>query len=309
MEVNEINQRIEHLPSSMLEAEDIESAVREASMILHMYQKMSSEDQEQVRINKVTDLLSGNSDSLNTSHIKEKSNRLKGKTIGYLGSSITVGMKSENTAFPDFIGRLTGSHTVKQAISGGTLACKKSDAQHDYREKISYITQLMDPAGVLQRTEHLDLLVVQLSTNDGTMEIDLGSVNKEKDLESFDVSTSAGAMEYIIAYAEKKWHCPVMFYVNPYIHPEEYEMLDQKKQEEIYQGLVVKYEKLIALLYQIQEKWPIGVIDLWNEASFRSISMELKRYYMADIIHPYKSGYLFWYTPFICQKMEEMITA
>ena len=36
MEVNEINQRIEHLPSSMLEAEDIESAVREASMILHM---------------------------------------------------------------------------------------------------------------------------------------------------------------------------------------------------------------------------------------------------------------------------------
>ena len=180
---------------------------------------------------------------------------------------------------------------------------------HDYREKISYITQLMDPAGVLQRTEHLDLLVVQLSTNDGTMEIDLGSVNKEKDLESFDVSTSAGAMEYIIAYAEKKWHCPVMFYVNPYIHPEEYEMLDQKKQEEIYQGLVVKYEKLIALLYQIQEKWQIGVIDLWNEASFRSISMELKRYYMADIIHPYKSGYLFWYTPFICQKMEEMITA
>lgn len=92
-----------------------------------------------------------------------------------------------------------------EAISGGTLACKKSDAQHDYREKISYITQLMDPAGVLQRTEHLDLLVVQLSTNDGTMEIDLGSVNKRKGPGSpLMFRHLQGAMEYIIAYAEKK---------------------------------------------------------------------------------------------------------
>lgn len=79
-----------------------------------MYQEMSSEDQERVRINKVTDLLNGNNESLDISHIQGKGNPLKGKTIGYLGSSITVGMKSENTAFPDYIGRLTGSHAVKR---------------------------------------------------------------------------------------------------------------------------------------------------------------------------------------------------
>lgn len=60
-----------------------------------------------------------------------------------------------------------------------------------------------------------DLFLCQLSTNDASQGKPLGEVGKSFELEAFDTSTVAGAIEYIIAYAGQTWNCPVLFYTNP----------------------------------------------------------------------------------------------
>lgn len=300
-----INERIKQLPASMLETENVEHTVLLAEQIWKEYEQLSEDEQERcTEIEKVKELLNGNSHALDLEHIAEQKSILQEKVIGYLGSSITVGMKSENVSFPDYIGKRTGSRTIKQAISGGTLAYKKSDAEHDYREKISYIAQLLDGSNPLQDQEHLDLLLVQLSTNDPTLGIDPGMVTEAENTMDFDCSTTIGAIETILAKTKEKWNCPVMFYTNPYIQPIEYAGMDEAVQKGIYDNLVVKYDVLVRALYAVQKKWQIGIADLWNAPSFRQINPDIKRYFMADIIHPYKAGYLFWYAPFIQNAME-----
>ncbi len=76
----------------------------------------------------------------------------------------------------------------------------------------SYIERMRDR---LDPKQQVDLFICQLSTNDATRNSPLGEISESRDLESFDVETVCGAIEYIIAYAKETWHCPVMFYTNP----------------------------------------------------------------------------------------------
>lgn len=306
---NELDEQIRQLPTSMLEAVDLEAVILHAQHLYHVYESFSDAERSKcAEIARLKTLLDSNSADLDPEHVKTIESPLKGKIIGYLGSSITVGMKSENISFPEYIGKRTESVSAKQAISGGTLAYKQSDAEHDYREEISYLHQLFDASTELFSQKHLDLLLVQLSTNDTTMDIPLGHLTSQKNTADFDCATVYGAIESIISAAIAKWNCDVMFYTNPYIHPQEYADLPLSEQKQIHQNLVIKYEKMVDALYEVQKKWPIGIIDLWHEPSFKNIDLDIKRYYMADIIHPYKAGYLFWYTPMIQKAMENAWT-
>ena len=58
---------------------------------------------------------------------------------------------------------------------------------------------------------------------------------------------------------------------------------------------------MVALLPELEQKWGISVIDLWNDEAFNQISDEERNLYMADKIHPTQAGYLKWWTP----RMEE----
>ena len=58
-----------------------------------------------------------------------------------------------------------------------------------------------------------------------------------------------------------------------------------------------EYDKMVKLLYQLQDKWEIGIIDLWNNDDFNQITDEQRTLYMADSIHPTKAGYLEWWLP------------
>lgn len=209
----DLNSKISQLPETMLASENVAKTFQQLLDIQEKYNKLSDEEKESVtNYSKVEKLLNPNDDSLNTEFVSQKTSSLKGKTIGYLGSSITVGFRSENVAFPDYIGKITGSITVKQAITGGPLAKKEG-----VRDEVSYITQLEDN---LSKNENLDALVVQLSTNDTTLGIGMGEVSSSQNKDDYDYSTVIGAMEYIIAYAKEKWNCPVIFYINPYLSDE-----------------------------------------------------------------------------------------
>lgn len=96
--------------------------------------------------------------------------------------------------------------------------------------------------------------------------------------ESFDTQTVAGAIEYVIAYSKETWDCPVIFYTGTKYDNEH-------------------YADMVDLLLKIQEKWGIGVIDLWNNTEMNAVSEEDYKLYMVNGIHPSRAGYLEWWTP------------
>ena len=215
----------------------------------------------------------GNADRYAVSQVKPSGDEtLKGKTVIFLGSSVTYGAASLGESFADDLSARLQCNVVKEAVSGTTLSTTSPN---------SYVTRLDNI-----KTRQADLFICQLSTNDASQKKPLGEVTDSERMEDFDTDTVAGAMEYIIAYAKEKWDCPVVFYTNPKYDSDE-------------------YAAMVELLYEIRDKWGIGVIDLWTELP--EITEEERALYMADAIHPTRAGYLEWWTPVMEKDIIEMM--
>lgn len=200
---------------------------------------------------------------------------IKDKTIIFLGSSVTYGYGSLGVSFADFLEKSDGIHAVKEAVSGTTLVDEKSN---------SYVSRLK----TIDTNIKADAFVCQLSTNDATKEKPLGKVSDRFDINSFDTQTVAGAIEYIIAYAQDTWNCPVIFYT-------------QAKYDSEYYG------EMVALLLEIQKKWDIHIIDFWNDEEINNITEEERKLYLVDHIHPTKAGYKIWWLPKIQKSLYEVV--
>ena len=190
---------------------------------------------------------------------------INGKTVIFLGSSVTFGYGSLGVSFADFLEKTDGIIAVKEAVSGTTLVDKKSN---------SYISRMKK----IDKNINADAFVCQLSTNDATKEMPLGVISDSFKMSDFNTQTIAGAIEYIIAYAKETWSCPVVFYT-------------QAKYDSDH------YAKMVDLLLKIQNKWNITVIDLWNNSEINSITDEQREIYLVDRIHPTKAGYKEWWLP------------
>ena len=215
--------------------------------------------------------LAGNGDVYSVENVEELENSpLEGVNICYLGSSVTYGASSLQTSFVEYIAKRNNTTYVKEAVSGTTLVDEGIG---------SYISRMQS----LDKDAHFDMFVCQLSTNDATQNKALGEVSADGTTE-FDTSTVCGAIEYIITYVTQTWNCPVVFYTNSYYESQ-------------------SYSAMVEALEEIQQKYDIGVIDLYTDEEFNDISDEQRALYMADDIHPTKAGYLEWWTP----KMEEYL--
>lgn len=64
------------------------------------------------------------------------------------------------------------------------------------------------------------------------------------------------------------------------------------------------YEAMVNRLMELQEKWGIGVIDLWSSDEFNNISEADRKIYMSDGIHPIKAGYRDWWGPEMERQLE-----
>ncbi|MBR5569951.1 MAG: DUF4886 domain-containing protein [Oscillospiraceae bacterium] len=195
------------------------------------------------------------------------SDAISGKKIAWLGSSVTYGSASGGYSMANAIAeKREGTVCYKYAVSGTTLVNESTN---------SYVARMeqIDP------NLELDMLVVQLSTNDATQGKTLGAISESMDMSSFDTTTVAGAIEYIIAYAKNTWDCPVVFYTGTQYNSE-------------------AYASMVSLLLDIQAKWGIGVIDLWNNPEMTAL-LGTSQYaqYMSDAIHPTALGYKQWWTP------------
>ena len=191
---------------------------------------------------------------------------LQGQNVLFLGSSVTYGAASLQEGIPEYFGKRLACNVTKEAVSGTTLT---DNGQSSYVQRL---LNRVDP------DKPFALLVCQLSTNDATKQLPLGEIATGTGLSDFDTATVTGAMEYIIAYAEKTWHCPVVFYTNARYDSE-------------------SYASMVARLKQLQEKWNIGVLDLWSDEIFNTISETDRALYMNDSIHPTKAGYRQWWCP------------
>ncbi len=207
-------------------------------------------------------LNSGNLSKYNPDKMDKVPNSpLKGKHFIFLGSSVTKGFAAYGKSFADMIAARTGAVCVKEAVSGTTLA--------DNGGK-SYVARLK----ALDKNTPCDVFVCQLSTNDATKKVPLGSVSEGKDLSGFDTKTVCGAIEYIIAYAKQTWNCPVVFYTNPqYASP--------------------AYKAMVDVMPKIAAKWDVQVIDLWHDKAVNEKENK-KHSCMNDQIHPTKKGYRVW---------------
>lgn len=220
----------------------------------------------------------GNDEKYDIDNIKEEKNKLNGKTIIFLGSSVTYGAASKGISFVEYLEKKDGIIPVKEALSGTTLV------DEEVKGKASYIERLKN----IDKNIKVDCFICQLSTNDATMNKPLGVVSDNLESDTFDTKTIAGAIEYIVAYARNTFKCPVVFYTNTRYNSD-------------------NYQKMVDLLYQIKDKWNIEIIDLWNDESMNNISRQDYNLYMVDKIHPSKAGYLLWWTPVFEDRLKEII--
>ena len=212
--------------------------------------------------------------SLKNTDIVENS-PIKDKTVIFLGSSVTYGYGSMGVSFADFLEKTDGIIAIKEAVSGTTLVDVKDN---------SYVSRMK----TIDKNIKADAFVCQLSTNDATKEMPLGEISESYDINDFDTQTIAGAIEYIIAYAQITWNCPVVFYTQAKYDSEH-------------------YAKMVDLLLEIQQKWDITVIDFWNDAEINNITDTQRKLYLIDHIHPTKAGYKEWWLPKFQETLYEVI--
>lgn len=179
--------------------------------------------------------MSGNAAKYDFTQLQKIDNSpLEGKTVLFLGSSVTNGASSLHNSLPEYFSVRMGCRSIKEAVDGTTPVDNGTN---------SYIQRMLSNVSA---SEPIDLLICQLSTNDASKEMPLGEIHTRKSLLDFDTSTVTGAIEYIVCYAQEIWGCPTIFYTNARFDSE-------------------AYAAMVARVLEIEEKWGIGVLDTLNE--------------------------------------------
>lgn len=227
----------------------------------------------------------------NLDKIKQKESVLKGKTIYWLGSSVTVGQAAVNLSMADYLAARTGCISVKEAVSGTTIL--EDGDNHSYTYRIENGTNF-------DKNAKVDAFICQISTNDAKKarlshrgEITGSTVTE---ISAFDKTTTLGGVEYIIAYASSVWHCPVYFYSGAHFDDEGTRGNADPSGTDY--GQLIDEVKEVANKWNAIEGYTVEVLDLFNDSAFNALATD--KYYkwgMNDPIHPRKAAYLQWWMP------------
>jgi len=234
----------------------------------------------------------GNSDQYNPENVAPVENSpIEGKKTLWLGSSVFLGFGSGNTSPALFVDAKYGTTSVIET-KGGTMLANNGDGSYVPRLKNHDATT--DP--------EIDLVVVQLSTNDSKAQTEVGEVSEG--FENFDITTTIGALEEIIDYSKKTWGANTLV-----IGGSEFQ------DEMTFSGgqYATIYLDMIEKCHVLDEKWgdQFTFLDLWhNEEMYVGIEAgdDLWRQYMSDAIHPTKKGYLEWWGPYVEEAVVDALT-
>ncbi len=224
----------------------------------------------------------GNNDKYNPEYLTAYVNSpLEGKTILCVGSSVTQGYAAKNISFVDYLAKLDSANTIKEVYPATTVATQNENSY--YPRLRTYTAE-----------DSIDAVVIQLSSNDSTFASGLGEIGASKELVSFDDTTFAGGMESMICYAKQTWDCPVLVYCNP-----------QFRVRNFYN--VEAYDAMVQVTEKICEKWDINFLNMWDDPEVNAIPLKEYKFYMSDVVHPTKAGYLEWWTPMFEAELYEML--
>ncbi len=243
---------------------------------------------------KITVSFAGNNEKYSVENTPVLDNRpLEGKTMFWLGSSVTYGACSEGEATCDYIAKRQNATSIKWAVSGTTLLDSDSGLSTDpgVDESLngkSYVYRLDNYIAKEDCVKNVDYFCLQLSTNDMYKSARFGAVTDAdvKDINSFNKTTTFGAIEYIVAKAKETWDCKVVIWSNSYFQNN-------------------NYKKMVDATKEIASKWNIEFLNLYEDEEFNKIGDANKALYMKDNIHPTKAGYREWWVP----KFEECLAS
>ena len=222
---------------------------------------------------------------------------LEGKTVYWLGSSVVYGSASGGVTMAEYMAKRQNCTSVKDAVSGTAFF---NGGEYEYLAQRNYATRCVTSTEFDTEAD-VDFFVCQISTNDAKYPEYLGEATADDvlDRSEFDLTTTMGAVEYIISYVQETWGCPVVFFsgICGYEGEERHE----------------NYGVLVDCIRALEDKWGIYVLDLFNDEEFNDLTDEERALYVADYgtdnIHPTKAGYLEWWTPAFESYLTEVLGA
>ena len=194
---------------------------------------------------------------------------LAGKNILWVGSSVVQGASAVQDSMVDYIGVMDQCNSIKESVSGSTIA---------YQDENSYAPRMMTHTA----DENIEVVVIQLSTNDAGQGTEMGEIGDSFDMADFDQNTTMGSLQIMLAYARETWDCPVLIFTVPSYGNER---------------IAEDYGSLVDLTLEVAEKWDVDVLDLWYDEEFNDVDQEQWSFWMANASHPRRAGYLEWWTP------------
>ena len=231
-----------------------------------------------------------------------KDSPLAGKTIYWLGSSVTYGANSGGEAMAEFLAAKTGAVCKKDAVSGTTIFddnLTENTGAKSYTRRLTNSTQF-------DKAAQVDAFICQISTNDAINSrlSKRGVITDDSVMEKemFNRKTTLGGVEYIISYVYETWDCPIYFYSGSYFG-------DNGSGEARTNGdpSGTNYAKLIDDVKAVVAKWQdlgveVDVIDMFNDKDFNSaVSDKYYKWCTNDPIHRKRAGYLNWWMPYFEQ--------
>lgn len=181
----------------------------------------------------------------------------------------------------------------------------------------SYVCQLLDAVYDLRNTD-VDCVFIQLSTNDmyqyisekGKKHLPFGKVEDEKlGMDAYDITTSFGAMEYMIAKIKDIWCSAKIVIFTTWMNDDEWAKYIQSGMD--WNSFIARYNnydnydklsnsgKMRQGILKIVEKWEVGLMDFFGDYNINAIlNGEDKKKLKADSIHLNIEGYEIIYQEF-----------
>lgn len=231
---------------------------------------------------------------------------LRGKTIYWLGSSVTYGAASRQQSMVDYIAKIDQCNCVKNAVSGTTLRTGEKNPEK------SYVSRMLNPEWGFHPEDKIDAFVCQISTNDTKAENE-SSHGQLRDsyencaLSDFDLSTSLDSVAYVIQYVHDTWNCPVFFYAGSWFGDEGETRGNKEPSGSNYDAFIREVTE-IAEKYDSMDGYTVKVLDLFHNEEFNNLVTDSDyAYLMGDAIHPRQAGYLVWWVPYFEEFLYEQL--
>lgn len=195
---------------------------------------------------------------------------LNGKSVIFMGDSITHASRDESTYYHGWAGRI-GEINGMDWVNAGQDGASVSTAYPDNRV-ISQMDSYLD--------REFDYVIMHGGVNDAWQSAPIGAISDSQNPEDFDVDTFAGALEELFYTAKKNYPNATHGYII------NFEIRD------LNEGKLAEFEGYANEAIKICDKWGVQYLDLYHDTDFCENVLKVNTAdYLPDHVHPNGQGY------------------